>query len=125
MKEDLKKGLQGEVLIETTNDMAPPHLAEKGTFVYSTPSMVGHMERASLEAIRDFLDEDETSVGVNVNISHIAATKIGETVRVISKVLKVEQRRITFSVEAYNEKEKIGEGTHQRVIIKKKRFEKK
>jgi len=52
-----------------------------------------------------------------VNISHIASTKIGETVRVTSRVIKVEGRRITFSVEAYNEKEKIGDGTHQRVII--------
>jgi predicted thioesterase len=62
---------------------------------------------------------------VNVNISHIAATKVGETVKVTSKVLSVDRRKVTFSVEAYNEKEKIGEGTHQRVIIKKTRFEKK
>ncbi len=125
MKENLKEGAQGEIRINTTNDMAPPHLIEKGIFVYSTPSMVGHMERASLEAIRDLLDEDETSVGVTVNISHLAATKIGETIRVTSKVLNVDRRKITFSVEAYNEREKIGEGTHQRVIIKKTRFEKK
>jgi predicted thioesterase len=125
LKENLKEGLLGEVKIKITNDMAPPHLTEKGIFVYSTPAMVGHMERASLEAIRDSLDEDETSVGVNVNISHIAATKVGETVKVTSKVLSVDRRKVTFSVEAHNEKEKIGEGTHQRVIIKKTRFEKK
>ena len=125
MKENLKERVQGEIRIKTTNDMAPPHLIEKGIFVYSTPSMVGHMERASLEAIRDLLDEDETSVGVTVNISHLAATKIGETIRVTSKILNVDCRKITFSVEAYNEKEKIGEGTHQRVIINKTRFEKK
>ena len=125
MKGNLKEGLLGEVNIKITNDMAPPHLAEKGVFVYSTPAMVGHMEWASLEAIRDSLDEDETSVGVNVNISHMAATKVGETVRVTSKVLNVDRRKITFSVEAHNEREKIGEGTHQRVIIKKTRFEKK
>jgi len=87
LKEDLKEGLQGEIAIETTNDMAPPHLAEKGNFVYSTPSMVAHMERASLEAISAYLDENETSVGVKVNISHIASTKIGETVRVTSKLI--------------------------------------
>ncbi|MEE9143662.1 MAG: hotdog domain-containing protein, partial [Candidatus Binatia bacterium] len=97
MKENLKEGVQGEIRIKTTNDMAPPHLIEKGIFVYSTPSMVGHMERASLEAIRDLLDEDETSVGVTVNISHLAATKIGETIRVTSKVLNVDRRKITFS----------------------------
>jgi predicted thioesterase len=125
LKEDLKEGLQGEIAIETTNDMAPPHLAEKGNFVYSTPSMVAHMERASLEAISAYLDENETSVGVKVNISHIASTKIGEPVRVTSRVIKVEGRRITFSVEAYNEKEKIGDGTHQRVIIKRKPLQKK
>lgn len=82
--------------------------------------MVAHMERASLEAISAYLDENETSVGVKVNISHIALTIIGETVRVTSRVIKVEGRRITFSVEAYNEKGKIGDGTHQRVIIKRK-----
>lgn len=122
MKEDLREGLHGELVVQTTEEMAAPHIAGEGVFVYSTPAMVGHMERASVEAIRDYLDADEFSVGVHVNISHIAATRIGESVRAKSRVSKVERRRITFFVEAYNQKEKIGEGTHQRVVIKKTRL---
>ena len=123
MKDGLKAGLEGEWIVETTREMAAAHIADEGILVYSTPAMIGHMERASVEAVRPYLDDDEFSVGVHVDISHIAGTKIGAKVRATSKLVKVEGRRLTFEVEARNQKEKIGEGTHQRVVVKRKRLE--
>ena len=122
MKEGLKEGLEGEWVVETTPEMAASHIADEGILVYSTPAMVGHMERASVEAVRQYLDDDEFSLGVRVDISHIAGTRMGETVRATAKLVKVEGRRLTFTVEARNAREKIGEGSHQRVVVKRDRL---
>jgi len=122
VREGLKEGLEGEWVVETTREMAAAHIADEGILVYSTPAMVGHMERASVEAVRPYLDDDEISLGVHVDISHIAGTKMGETVRATSKLVKVAGRRLTFAVEAHNDREKIGEGSHKRVVVKKDRL---
>lgn len=126
MKEELKEGLEAEWVIETTPEMAAQHIAEEeGILVYSTPAMVWHMERAAVIAVGACLDDDEVSVGVRVEISHIAGTAIGETVRAAARLVKVEGRRLTFTVEAHNDREKIGEGRHQRVVIKRDRLPRK
>ena len=125
MKEELKEGLEGEWVIETTPEMAAQHIAEEGILVYSTPAMVWHMERAAVMAVSACLDDDEVSVGVRVDISHIAGTAIGETVRATARLVAVEGRRLSFTVEAYNEREKIGEGRHQRVVVKRDRLPRK
>lgn len=122
MKEGLKEGLEGEWVVETTAAMAAAHIADEGILVYSTPAMVGHMERASVEAVRGYLDDDELSLGVHVDISHIAGTKMGETVRATARLVQVEGRRLTFTVEARNDREKIGAGSHRRVVVKRDRL---
>ncbi len=125
MRDGLKEGLEGEWIIETTQAMAAAHIADEGFVVYSTPAMVGHMERACVEAVAPFLADDEVSLGVRVEISHIAGTRIGETVRTAARLVEVEGRRLTFTVEAYNEREMIGEGRHQRVVVKRDRLPRK
>ena len=125
MKEKLGEGLEGEWIIETTPEMAAQHISEEGILVYSTPAMVWHMERAAVIAVSPYLDDDEVSVGVRVEISHIAGTAIGETVRASARLVEVEGRRLTFTVEAHNEREKIGEGRHQRVVVKRDRLPRK
>ncbi len=125
MRDGLKEGLEGEWIIETTQAMAAAHIADEGFVVYSTPAMVGHMERACVEAVAPFLDDDEVSLGVRVEISHIAGTRIGETVRTTARLVEVEGRRLTFTVEAHNEREMIGEGRHQRVVVKRDRLPRK
>ena len=122
MKDELKVGLEGEWIVETTREMAAAHIADEGILVYSTPAMVGHMERAAVEAISAYLDDDEISLGVRVEISHIAGTRIGETVHTAGRLVEIEGRRLTFTVEAFNEREKIGEGRHQRVVVKRERL---
>jgi predicted thioesterase len=82
--------------------------------------MIGFMERCSVQLVKPYLEEGENSVGYRVNVTHIASTPIGQKVRVKSTVQAINGRRIIFGVEAYNEKEKIGEGEHERVIIRPK-----
>lgn len=117
MKPEFQVGLSHEIIEETQPSHAAPHLAKP---MFSTPSMIGFMERCSVQLLKPYLEEGETSVGYRVNVTHLAGTPIGQKVRVRSSVKAIEGRRITFAVEAYNEKEKIGEGEHTRVIIKAK-----
>ena len=122
MKPEFAVGLSAEFTEETTEAQGTRNLGPGVRPVYSTPSMIALMERTSVQLIRPFLEEGEASVGTKVNISHIAATPIGMKVRVRSTVQEMKGRRITFAVEAFNEKEKIGEGTHERAIINVQKF---
>ncbi len=90
--------------------------------VLSTPSMVNWMEMTCRENLAPLLGPGEDSVGVSVNIKHLAATPVGMRVRVISKLTKMDGRIFTFDVEAYDEVEKIGEGTHQRASMLLSKF---
>ncbi len=122
MKTDFQVGLSAELSEETNESHRAPHLAAGGASFYSTPAMIALMERTTTHLLRPYLEEGENSVGVKVNVSHIAATPIGQKVRARATVEAINGRRITFAVEAHNEKEKIGEGTHERVIINVKKF---
>ena len=88
---------------------------------FSTPSMISLMEQAAIEAINDYLEEGQTSVGYEVNVRHLAPSDIGATVIAHAELLEVSRNRLNFQVEAYDGDRKIGEGTHRRAIIERNR----
>ena len=90
--------------------------------VYATPCMVALMEGAACEAIAEAIPEEKTTVGIELNISHLAATPVGMEVRAEASVTAVDGNIITFSITAYDEAGKIGEGTHKRAIVTAQRF---
>ncbi len=90
MKPELQPGLTHEITEETLESHAAPHLAANGKFLFSTPSMIGFMERCSVQLITPYLDEGEGSVGYHVNVFHLAATPIGQKVRVRSTVQSID-----------------------------------
>jgi predicted thioesterase len=90
--------------------------------VFATPAMVALMERAAVNALRRHLDDGQDSVGVAVDVRHLAATPVGKRVRAEAEVSAVEGKRITFAVRAFDAVEKVGEGTHQRVLIDREQF---
>ncbi len=90
--------------------------------VLGTPHMIGHMERTARNTVLPFLDPGYDTVGTIVNVSHLAATPLGMSVRFRAEVVSVEDRRVNFKVEAFDEVEKIGEGVHQRFIVNVGRF---
>jgi fluoroacetyl-CoA thioesterase len=107
--------------------VAPAHLADqfKDSIlpqVLATPVMILTMENAALNAIREFLEPNESAVGTGVNIQHLAATPVGHEVRAEAEVTAVEGRRIAFKVSARDEIEEIGSGTHQRVVVDLRRL---
>lgn len=99
--------------------------SEPGTPVsqLATPYMIALMERASQQLAAAYLPEGQSTVGVLVNVRHLAATPQGMEVRIHSELTAVDGRKLTFKVEAYDAAEKIGEGTHERFIIDLARFQ--
>jgi fluoroacetyl-CoA thioesterase len=107
--------------------VAPQHLANQFKDeilppVLATPVMIMMMENAALNAIRPFLEAGESAVGTMVNIRHLAATPVGQSVRAEAEVTRVAGRLIEFTVAASDETEAIGSGTHERMVIDVKRL---
>ena len=119
---DIPVGTANEEKLLVTSDVATDFTGEENARVLSTPNMILHMEKASRNAVLPLLDPGHDTVGTHVNVYHLAATPIGMTVTFRAEVTSVEDRRINFKVEAFDEKEKVGEGTHQRAIINVARF---
>jgi len=93
-----------------------------GVDVFATPMMVALMEMAALRLVQPHLAEGETTVGTIVNVKHTAATPLGMSVRAVARLDAVDGRRLVFTVEAYDDREKIGEGTHERFVVQLQKF---
>ena len=91
--------------------------------VFSTPAMIGLMELTCVELTQPYLDPDEQTVGIHVDVRHMAPTKIGQKVTVNAELLEVKDNKLRYSVSATNDEGvKIGEGLHRRAVINTKRF---
>ena len=106
---DLKPGLQAEITTVVDDSLVVKHTGGDG--VFSTPSMIGLMERAGIQAVQPALDDQHTTVGFEVNVKHFAATPKGKHVTVRAELLEVDGRKLRFKVEAHDEDKKVGEGT--------------
>ena len=115
-------GTAVEHVIEVTREMTVAHFVEAMPAVYGTPIMIFHMENAAGAALAPHLPEGWVSVGVVVNVKHLAATPVGARVRVRAEVVAVDQHTVTFKVEAHDGVDKIGEGTHVRAPVEMARF---
>lgn len=93
--------------------------------VFATPMMVALMEQATLKLAESQLSGDETTVGIHVDIAHLAATPIGMEVEAVASLIEISDRILTFSVVAHDEAGKIGEGIVKRTIVNRERFIKK
>ena len=90
--------------------------------VLSTPRLIQLLEAAAIDAIQDFISTDQVSLGTEVKIKHLSATPLGMKVTANALLKGVEKNRLLFLVNAYDEKEKVAEGEHERVLISKDRF---
>ena len=118
----LQPGVVGEVSHRVTPDTFASRWANPGIEVLATPVVVGWLEDAAIRALQPHLEPGQGSVGTMVSIKHLAATPAGMTVRATATVKAVDGRRILFAVEAHDDKEKIAEGEHERVIVTMAKF---
>ena len=119
----LVPGLIGESQTVVTEDNTAKHLGSGNVEVFATPEMVRLMEIAGVAAVDHLLPDGQRTVGVALNVKHLAATPLGMTVTARAELVAVEGRRLTFRVEAFDDVEKVGEGTHQRYIVDVAQFQ--
>lgn len=120
MRNELTSGISRTHSYVTTLEMRARQLKAD---VFSTPAMIGLMERTCVDLTEPYLDDDEQTVGIHVDVSHLAPTKIGQSVTVTAKLLEVKNNKLRYSVAATNDEgKKIGEGQHRRAVINTKRF---
>ncbi len=93
--------------------------------VFATPLMIGLMEHSALNAVDHLLPEGYSTVGINVTVDHLGATPIGFEVRSEATLVEIDGKKLTFTVEAYDEKKLIGKGTHTRFIVDFEKFNNK
>ncbi|MBV8579789.1 MAG: thioesterase family protein [Candidatus Eremiobacteraeota bacterium] len=102
--------------------MTAEKAGNKGVPVLSTPMLVQLVEEAAMQCVNPLLDPDEITLGTHVDLSHVSATPVGLIVRTEVEVLKVEGRRIEYAFTAFDEREKIAEGTHERYVTSREKF---
>ena len=129
MKDSLKPGLTHQFRFRIPPSKTVPHLYPESQMfrempeVLATGYMVGLMEWACIDALRPYLDwPREQSLGIHINLSHLAATPPGLTVTVDVRLERMEGRKLSFSISAHDGVDKITEGTHERVVIDSARF---
>ncbi|MFI3166902.1 MAG: thioesterase family protein [Bacillota bacterium] len=93
-----------------------------GLQVFATPAMVAGMESVCFELSEKYMNQGETTVGTKLDIAHVKATAIGDSVKFKCEVIAIEGRKQVFKVEAFDSKGKIGEGTHERFVINIEKF---
>jgi predicted thioesterase len=114
------RSLERSILV--TSEIAIDFLGVEEARVLATPHLVWQLEITCRDAIRPLLDAEYDSVGTEVQIKHLAATPLGMSVRFRAEVIHVDGNRVRFRVEAWDEKEKVSEGTHERYVIHIPRF---
>ena len=118
-------GLMAEKLVTITPEMTVGHVVPGMPEVYGTPMMILHMEMAAGSTIQPSLPAGYVSVGMMVDVRHLAATPVGRTVRAVARVVAVEARSVLFEVEAWDCGRKIGDGTHRRGVVDVAEFERR
>ena len=118
-------GVKGELKRQVTEEIAIDFMGIAGARVLGTPFMIMLLEMAARNSLLPLLEPGNDSVGTEVNVRHLAATPLNMEVTFKSEVISVEDRRVRFKIEAFDEKEQIADGTHERFIVNVERFAKR
>jgi fluoroacetyl-CoA thioesterase len=120
---DIKTGLSASTEIMVGTRDTAPHVGSGKIKVLATPVLVMLLEEAALNAVEGLLPAGQQTVGTRLDVSHTAATPVGMRVHAHAEVVKVEGRKLLFRVWAEDEVERIGQGSHERIIVTVDRFD--
>ncbi|SCJ95653.1 Uncharacterised protein [uncultured Eubacterium sp.] len=121
----LEIGIKGNQEVKVTDENTALTMGSGTLKVFATPSMIALMEKTAWQSVASDLEEGSGTVGTQLNVSHLSATPLGMTVRCESELIEVDGRKLVFKVSAYDEAGLIGEGTHERFIVKNEKFQAK
>ena len=119
----LPVGREGTAELIVDDAHTAPRVGSGRVRVLATPVMINLMEAAALDAVEALLPAGHQSLGIKLDVSHHAATPVGMRIVATARLTGVEGRRLRFEVEARDEKETIGGGTHERVVVNVARFD--
>jgi fluoroacetyl-CoA thioesterase len=122
-EEKIVAGLRGSVSLVVGEEHTAPSIGSGKVRVLATPVMINLIEAAALAAVEHLLPAGYQSLGTRLDVRHIAATPVGMRVTASAEVLRVEGRTVNFRVEAHDERELIGDGTHERVVVNVAKFD--
>ena len=120
---EIAPGLKGSVEITVGEEHTAPSIGSGRVHVLATPVMINLIEAAALKAIEHLLPAGYQSLGTHLDVRHLAATPVGMKARATAEVVKVEGRTVSFRVSAADEKDLIGEGAHERVVVNVAKFD--
>ena len=115
-------GLTGKCEMVVKEEDLVSQLGDVPVDVLSTPKLIQLLEAAAIEAIRDHMPADQVSLGTEIRVRHLSATPLGMKVIANALLKGVEKNRLLFLVTAYDQKEKVAEGEHERILVSKERF---
>ena len=116
-------GLSGSVELVVGEEHTAPSIGSGKVRVLATPVMINLIEAASLKAIEHLLAPGYQSLGTHLDVHHVAATPVGMKVRATAVVVEVSGRKVSFTVEAKDQVDVIGHGTHERVVVNVAKFD--
>ncbi len=121
----LKTGIEGRQEVAVTQENTAKAMGSGTLDVFATPAMIALMEETAWRSVDPYLADGEGTVGTNLQIKHVSATPTGMTVRCESQLAEIDGRRLVFMVRAYDEAGLVGEGIHERFIVKNDKFQAK
>ncbi len=121
----IKLGLTGNAELVVGEEHTAPRIGSGRVRVLATPVMINLIEAAALKAAEHLLPVGHQSLGTHLDVRHYAATPVGMKIRATAEITKIDGRTITFRVFAEDEKEPIGDGSHDRVVVNVERFDKR
>jgi fluoroacetyl-CoA thioesterase len=119
----IEAGLKGTAELVVGEEHTAPSIGSGRVHVLGTPVMINLMESAALAAAEHLLPAGHQSLGMHLDVSHVAATPVGMRVRATAEVVEVDGNKVVFRVAAHDEMDLIGEGTHTRVVVDVARFD--
>ena len=117
MREKLEIGRSHTVEIVVTEELTADAYGNPGVFVLATPALIHLVERTAFESMAPILEGEQGSLGIRLDVRHLAATPLGMRVWCTTELAEIDRRRLVFSVEARDEQELIASGTHERFLI--------
>jgi predicted thioesterase len=122
-EEKIAAGLRGSASLTVGDEHTAPSIGSGKVRVLATPVMINLIEAAALDAVEHLLPPGYQSLGTHLDVRHIAATPVGMRVTATAEVTRVDGRTVDFKVEARDQKDLIGGGTHQRVVVNVSKFD--
>ena len=119
----IRAGLRGESSLVVRDEHTAPSIGSGKVRVLATPVMINLIEAAALAAVEHLLPPGYQSLGTHLDVHHVAATPVGMHVKAFAEVTGVDGRKISFAVKAEDEKDVIGHGTHERVVVNVAKFD--